>query len=412
MSLVLSLTSQVLLAACFSGLGTWLALWLLTPSELPAAWPERARRTWASRTGAALATLFFPIFATLIVPLLAGPLRGPLPLAVSLCLVAAIAPVVPLRRRFDRALHPEPERFDRQRRARGRLSFLVVLYGHLLAIALLALVLAWLPVLAAVPGAALALVLVVGWARGWGLDLARALGLARDAPPELSARVVERARAQGIELRGVELIDYHRANAFALPLGRRIAFTAGALEVLDPAGLLAVADHELGHVGEPRAVIAARVGVACALVPLVAVGPVLLHFGPFGALGLLVAVVLLLALGGGLRRRMELRADAHAHREDPAVYARALEALYRFNRAPAVLGRGPHPDLYDRMVSAGVEPDWPRPEPPSRWWPRLRVGAAIVALAVVVVGLRTAVAIPQIWAPDSLLFQALWGGAF
>jgi hypothetical protein len=48
--------------------------------------------------------------------------------------------------------------------------------------------------------------------------------------------------------------------------------------------------------------------------------------------------------------------------------------------------RGAHPHLYDRMVSAGSPPSWPRPAPPSR--SRLRaalavsLGIATLALAV------------------------------
>jgi hypothetical protein len=70
-----------------------------------------------------------------------------------------------------------------------------------------------------------------------------------------------------------------------------------------------------------------------------------------------------------LVRRMERRADAVAHHHDPApgTYARALERVYAFNVMPAVIGaRGAaHPDLYDRMLAAGVTPDYPRPRRPS-----------------------------------------------
>jgi hypothetical protein len=29
--------------------------------------------------------------------------------------------------------------------------------------------------------------------------------------------------------------------------------------------------------------------------------------------------------------------------------------------------RMPHPHLYDRLVIAGITPDFPRPKPPARW---------------------------------------------
>src|SRR6185436_6561823 len=49
------------------------------------------------------------------------------------------------------------------------------------------------------------------------------------------------------------------------------------------------------------------------------------------------------------------------------VFARALERLYRYNVTPAVLQKrlSVHPDLYDRLVSAGLPPEYPRPALPS-----------------------------------------------
>jgi hypothetical protein len=49
-----------------------------------------------------------------------------------------------------------------------------------------------------------------------------------------------------------------------------------------------------------------------------------------------------------------------------------LEKIYQANQLPAVM-RGNnmvHPHLYDRMLAAGVTPDYPRPQPPGRMaWP-------------------------------------------
>jgi len=64
--------------------------------------------------------------------------------------------------------------------------------------------------------------------------------------------------------------------------------------------------------------------------------------------------------GGRCRPRSE------RERGRPGVYARALARLYEANFAPAVMPRKhSHPHLYDRLVSAGVQPDYPRPEPPT-----------------------------------------------
>jgi hypothetical protein len=79
---------------------------------------------------------------------------------------------------------------------------------------------------------------------------------------------------------------------------------------------------------------------------------------------------------------MEVRADVYGSRvhEDKGIYARALAKLYQANEMPAVMPRKrmAHPHLYDRMLVAGVTPDFPRPDRPARWgtWP----GVLLVAV--------------------------------
>ena len=67
---------------------------------------------------------------------------------------------------------------------------------------------------------------------------------------------------------------------------------------------------------------------------------------------------------------MEKRADQTAaeNQINEGVYARALEKLYRENQLPAinVNDRQTHPHLYDRMVAAGITPDYPRPGRPKK----------------------------------------------
>jgi hypothetical protein len=84
-----------------------------------------------------------------------------------------------------------------------------------------------------------------------------------------------------------------------------------------------------------------------------------------------------------LGRKMEKRADSQAAGWEPAagVYARALEKIYQANLAPAVLRskRAVHPDLYDRILAAGVTPDYPRPDPPPGWGRLLGVFTMVLA---------------------------------
>jgi len=85
---------------------------------------------------------------------------------------------------------------------------------------------------------------------------------------------------------------------------------------------------------------------------------------------------------------VEERADAHAHLsiQDSRVYARALEKIGEANLSPAVTEEaGTHPHLYDRMVSAGFTPGYPRPAPTRsvRGWRILIAIAVCVELATV-----------------------------
>ena len=69
---------------------------------------------------------------------------------------------------------------------------------------------------------------------------------------------------------------------------------------------------------------------------------------------------------GILAHTMEVQADriARTHEGESGVYARALARIYENNLVPAVFEqKHTHPHLYDRLVSAGVRPEYPRPEP-------------------------------------------------
>jgi hypothetical protein len=69
---------------------------------------------------------------------------------------------------------------------------------------------------------------------------------------------------------------------------------------------------------------------------------------------------------------MEKRADEAAvgYQLDASIYAQALARLYEANQMPAIMPRrwfvAPHPDLYDRMLAAGLTPDFAKPLPPRR----------------------------------------------
>ena len=84
-----------------------------------------------------------------------------------------------------------------------------------------------------------------------------------------------------------------------------------------------------------------------------------------------------------------MRADAiaHANEPDPGIYARALAKLYEDNLLPAVNAkdRATHPHLYDRMLAAGVTPDFPRPKRTTTMsWNGTLLALALGVLGVIV----------------------------
>jgi arylsulfatase A-like enzyme/Zn-dependent protease with chaperone function len=218
---------------------------------------------------------------------------------------------------------------------------------------------------------------------GWHLPWLEKTGVIEPGRPALAAACRE-AAAGHPPPRSWE-IDDATANAFALPFQRAVLATKPLLETLDAPQLAAICRHEIAHLLEPL-----RVHLPKLLVPLFMAAIMTLPTwrAQAGAdampgifIGGAVAFVVLgriLAAGG---RKREVAADQAAVESggDPAVYAAALETIYRVNRIPAVLGRGnrTHPDLYDRMVAAGVPPAYPRPAPPPK---PLQIVATLLAV--------------------------------
>jgi len=215
------------------------------------------------------------------------------------------------------------------------------------------------------------------------LRLGRWIG-AVTLPDEQVQRVVQAAaRRVGQTPRHTWVLETAVANAFALPITQEILITRRLLEILDESELEGIVHHELGHLQE-------RSAGWLRLVPFfgaVLLGPIAyktikvaaLIFSPSDialshVLQLLGMIVILLIFFGALRfvRRFQQKAEHDAdhvaeHAGDPTLYARALEKLYRANLLPAAVKGGVHPSLFDRMQSAGVTPEWPKPAVPSLW---------------------------------------------
>lgn len=214
------------------------------------------------------------------------------------------------------------------------------------------------------------LVVFILWYLKWGaLAVPRWMGVVTDAEEGLRGTVAASAARRGLASVPVYVLEQSEANAAALLFGPAVLATRGILETLEGPELDAVLDHEMAHLAEGRARRWAFGLAGFVLVPVVVALPVAATFGSVWGLGVALGVPVIQAVSGRMARSLEQRADEGAHEveTDEGVYARALEALHRRNLTPATLAKGvdPHGSLYDRMLAAGVQPDFERPAPPS-----------------------------------------------
>lgn len=221
---------------------------------------------------------------------------------------------------------------------------------------------------------------------GLALRAQAALGLLHPASPRLRGIVEQVRAAQGGRVRAVWEMSTPEANAYALIATRELAFTRGLLDAAPDEELRAICAHELAHLAESRWALVARIVGGLAVYPLIFLTPMHARFGPEGILALALGAWSIWWLHARFYRAQEKHADRFAAHAEPdsAVYARGLERIYRLNRWPVVQRKSsfnPYPDLYDRMLAAGVAPDYPKPPPPrARAW-------SSNGLLVVVVGL-------------------------
>ena len=246
---------------------------------------------------------------------------------------------------------------------------------------------------------------------GGSLPVLRVLRLLTPANDRLR-RVVATAAAQvGTPVPITYIARMPAANAFAFPWNGRLAFSEGILSSLNDEQLGSIAAHEICHLGMPAAQKIMRVGHALALfIPFILLKPVFGQFGTQASLpflvSFLVVIFLLQILGRRLMRREEERADRAGAEANEAVYALALEQIYRENLMPAN-ARSPqgHPPLYDRMVSSGVTPAYEKPSPPPVWIRHLAMLAQFIVFLGLVVFLVVAYAFAQALAPNTVESQ-------
>jgi Zn-dependent protease with chaperone function len=218
------------------------------------------------------------------------------------------------------------------------------------------------------------LLLNIALMMGGSVAILRMTGLLKPVDEALQKSSREQAAEQGVPLRHVMRMDLPMANAFAFPWTRDLGFTSATLNTLNDEELHSVIAHELGHLRESLPTRWSRLTGLLSIFTIGLAPAAGIDGQPLVALGLFAGYIGISRLAVWIHKRLEISADQqarHAESED-GVYARALEKIHRASLIPAVLHpRNPYPSLYDRMISAGVSPDFPRPAPPGRVTPML-----------------------------------------
>lgn len=347
-------------------------------------WTERARRFWPARITAAGNILVLPLILDQIHRLI-------MPESIPLMLVngsATCAGALLGSYPFEHEVYPELDFRTWLHQASAVWGFRLSFYLALIVTGILMPEEFGWPMIGLVSA-----YLLVHFAIQFGflLKYLRWVNFLQPADERLKRVVLHAAEGQGPIPRATWEIKGFHAQAYAFPTTRELVFSTRLLQVCTDDELSAICTHELAHLAESKWVLAGRLLGSLTLFPLVFIKP-LIHALDFG--GLLAAylgMVLLLLFTRRLAQKMEKRADklAVGSQLNEGLYARALEKLYRENQLPAVNinNRQTHPHLYDRLVAAGLTPDYPRPPRPNRFtW----IGFAFWCAFGVLLGLQLA----------------------
>ncbi len=347
----------------------WIALFRFRSVET-AHWTERARRLYPIRKSAALNILLIPVICALIQSMIfpRSEMAWVAGLVGTSAWLGAIAGTYP----FDRKIFPE---FSFKEWLRLVCGTWVLRFGVIGVLVLGGSIMpeefGW-PLVAiacAVLGFQVALHFGI-WL--WLAKICRLLVRADNTEP-LASIVRRTAERMHVPYRAVWILRSPQGYAAAFPTTGDLIFSEGMIASHPEEETAAICAHELAHLSEPRRTVYARVIGAMSLCPLIFIRP-MVHAFDFGGIAMLVVpIAVSTVFVRRLGRTMEVRADAMADKNamEAGVYARALERLYRTNQMPAVMPgkRQLHPHLYDRLLSAGVTPDYPRPKAPARlYW--------------------------------------------
>lgn len=229
---------------------------------------------------------------------------------------------------------------------------------------------------------------------GFFLKYLRVVKFIKPAEERLRRIVEETSTSVGARARATWQMAGVQATAFAFPTTNELIFSDQLLEICDDEEVAAICAHEVAHLTESKTVLAGRLLGSLILCPFIFINPLIHAFGIFGLLVAYGGMLVLVRFNHWLSRRMEKLADqlAVSKQLNEGVYARALEKIYRENLIPAVNinDKQTHPHLFDRMVSAGITPDFPRPSKAKKMtWIGI-IYAAALGILFVAVSLRGA----------------------
>jgi Zn-dependent protease with chaperone function len=238
--------------------------------------------------------------------------------------------------------------------------------------------------------AAVVLLLCILWDRGGALRVGRALGFFVPAPERLQGIVRDTAASMNIPVQGLWVSRSSLAQAFAMPSTRTLLFSERLLQLCPDEEIKAICAHELAHLSEARTDYSKRYVLWLTFLPWVFLKPMLHRFGLVGFFLLLGTTLLGPVLYRRVSRKLEVRADqiAQANAPEGEAYARALLRIHQDNLLPAVHAKeqATHPHLYDRLIAAGMTPDFPRPVPArSMAWHGVVFSSALGVLATILI---------------------------
>ena len=225
------------------------------------------------------------------------------------------------------------------------------------------------------------------WTRGGMVWSFKKLRLLSSAPDRLRSIVAEVSARMNLPVRRTWLL-HSGSGAYALVYTGELLFSERLLKLLPDEEVGAICAHELGHLGESKWTRTNRfLGWMAWAIPWLFFRPAVHAWGPGGVLAIGSASWIAVIMNRRHSRSLETRADgiAQSNELEAGTYARALERLHRESLLPAVLPRRnlTHPDLYDRLLAVGVQPDYPRPtKPESSAWHGYLLFVLFVILAV------------------------------